>query len=85
MARYAAPAARRPVLVEVPRSVVDEQRAELLAHRAEAVAFVNGVMEPASRLAYAATFLDPLTHQAGRQLLERLARYRDRHVVEVEA
>lgn len=67
------------------RTEAADLRDELLAHRAEAVAFVNGVMPFVSRLAFAATYLDPQTNQCGRAAIDRLARYRDRHLVEVEA
>lgn len=72
---------RQPAAVERERDLRDE----LVAHRAEAVAFVNGVMPLVSRLAYAASYLDPATNQCGRAAVDRLARYRARHVVEAEA
>lgn len=84
MAIAAAP--RRTGAGRQPRSVeqLRDQRDELAAHHAEALAFCDSVWPLVSRLELAAQHLGPVTHQVALALIARLASYERRHLPDGE-
>lgn len=67
---------RQPRAVEQLR----DQREDLAAHNAEALAFCDSIWPLASRLELAAQHLGPVTHQVALALIARLASYERRHL-----
>lgn len=80
-------APRRAGMGRQPRAVeqLRDERDDLAAHNAEAIAFCDSIWPLVSRLELAAQHLGPVTHQIALQLIARLSSYERRHLPEAAA